>query len=180
MRSSSPGSGSLTHEQLLAVGSPHRRLYVEAAPGSGKTTVSAQRFGLHRFASAVDHRAVVAISFTRSATEEMRSRVLRHWGPSALAWPHRVVTLDTVLYGLLAHLLQTGVLQARGSPGAGSPGHVAHYSAHYLHPPQTDPQPRRHTDSPEYRLGPGARQPSDAGRFHHRRPAGEVHARQRA
>lgn len=84
---------------------------MEAAPGSGKTTVSAQRFGLHRFASAVDHRAVVAISFTRSATEEMRSRVLRHWGPSALAWPHRVVTLDTVLYGLLAHLLQIGVLQ---------------------------------------------------------------------
>lgn len=33
---------------------------------------------------------------------------------SALAWPHRIVTLDTVLYDLLAPLLQTGALQWPG------------------------------------------------------------------
>lgn len=104
----------LTPEQLLAVGSQHRCLYIEAAPGSGKTTVSAQRFGLHRFTPTTDHRAVVAASFTRSATQEIRNRVLRYWGPSALTWPHRVATLDTVLCDVLAHLLQTGILQWPG------------------------------------------------------------------
>ncbi|MFF5313074.1 UvrD-helicase domain-containing protein [Streptomyces massasporeus] len=104
----------LTSEQLLAVGSRHRCLYIEAAPGSGKTTVSAQRFGLHRFTCTTDHRAVVAVSFTRSATQEIRNRVLRYWGPSALTWPHRVTTLDTVLYDVLAHLLQTGILHWPG------------------------------------------------------------------
>jgi DNA helicase-2/ATP-dependent DNA helicase PcrA len=67
----------LTPEQLLTAASPHRLVYVEAFPGSGKTTVSQQRFGLHRFARTTDHRAVVAVSFTRSATEEIRNRVLR-------------------------------------------------------------------------------------------------------
>ncbi|MCM2515796.1 UvrD-helicase domain-containing protein [Streptomyces griseoincarnatus] len=101
----------LTPEQVLAVGNAQRCLYIEAAPGSGKTTVSAQRFGLHRFTHTADHRAVVAVSFTRSATEEIRNRVLRYWGPSALAWPHRVATLDALLCDVLAHLLQIGALQ---------------------------------------------------------------------
>jgi DNA helicase-2/ATP-dependent DNA helicase PcrA len=104
----------LTPEQVLAVGSGHRCLYIEAAPGSGKTTVSAQRFGLHRFTSASDHRAVVAVSFTRSATEEIRNRVLRYWGPSALTWPHRVATLDALLCDVLGHLLQIGALEWPG------------------------------------------------------------------
>ncbi|MBD3575992.1 UvrD-helicase domain-containing protein [Streptomyces sp. KD18] len=105
----------LTREQLLLAASPHRLLYIEAFPGSGKTTVSHQRFGLHRFARTTDHRAVVAVSFTRSATEEIRSRVSRQWGPSALAWPHRIVTLDTVLNDLLTHLLRSRVIQWPGS-----------------------------------------------------------------
>lgn len=109
-----PGMRGLTPEQLLTAASPHRLVYVEALPGSGKTTVSQQRFGLHRFARTTDHRAVVAVSFTRSATEEIRSRVLRQWGPSALAWPHRIITLDTVLNDLLIHLLRSGVLQWPG------------------------------------------------------------------
>src|SRR2546425_9081985 len=92
-----PGTRILTDEQVLAAASPDRLLYVEAFPGSGKTTVSDQRFGLHRYARTTDHRAVVAVSFTRSATEEIRSRVSRQWGPSALTWPHRIVTLDTIL-----------------------------------------------------------------------------------
>ncbi|MER5435988.1 UvrD-helicase domain-containing protein [Streptomyces sp. NPDC002588] len=109
-----PGTRILTPEQVLAAASPHRLLYVEAFPGSGKTTVSNQRFGLHRYARTTDHRAVVAVSFTRSATEEIRSRVSRQWGPSALAWPHRIVTLDTILNDLLAHLLRSGILQWPG------------------------------------------------------------------
>ncbi|MEU0837319.1 UvrD-helicase domain-containing protein [Streptomyces sp. NPDC005969] len=114
MSSRRPNTLVLTSEQLLAAASPHRLLYIEALPGSGKTTVSHQRFGLHRFARTIDHRAVMAVSFTRSATEEIRSRVIRHWGPSALAWPHRIVTLDTVLNDLLTHLLRCGYLHWPG------------------------------------------------------------------
>ncbi|WP_406841886.1 UvrD-helicase domain-containing protein (plasmid) [Streptomyces sp. AHU1] len=110
----SAGIKSLTPRQLMASGSPHGRVYVEAAPGSGKTTVSALRFGLHRFATTTDRRAVVAVSFTRSATEELRNRVIRHWGPSAVTWPHRIVTLDSLLCDLLFHLLQNGVLHWPG------------------------------------------------------------------
>ncbi|GAA2882680.1 UvrD-helicase domain-containing protein [Streptomyces mexicanus] len=109
-----PGAPALTTEQLLVAASPRRLLYVEAFPGSGKTTVAHQRFGLHRFARTADLRAVVAVSFTRSATEELRSRVSQQWGPSALAWPHRIVTLDSVLNDLLTHLLRTQALQWPG------------------------------------------------------------------
>ncbi|MFG3344165.1 UvrD-helicase domain-containing protein [Streptomyces sp. NPDC048018] len=115
MSSRRPGRPVLTPEQLLVAASPHRLLYIEAFPGSGKTTVSHQRFGLHRFARTTDHRAVVAVSFTRSATEEIRSRVTQQWGPSALTWPHRIVTLDTVLNDLLTHLLRSRVLQWPGN-----------------------------------------------------------------
>ncbi|ALO12643.1 ATP-dependent DNA helicase Rep [Streptomyces venezuelae] len=41
--------------------------------------------------------------------------MIRQWGPSALAWPHRIVTLDTVLNDLLTHLLRSRVLQWPGS-----------------------------------------------------------------
>ncbi len=115
MNSHPPGARSLTPEQLLAAASTRRLLYIEAFPGSGKTTVSNQRFGFHRFARTADHRAVVAVSFTCSATEEIRSRVSRQWGSSALGWPHRIVTLDTILNDLLVHLLWSGILQWPGN-----------------------------------------------------------------
>lgn len=114
MPRSSTGFHALTRQQLTASGSPHDRVYVEAAPGSGKTTVSALRFGLHRFAAPTDARAVVAVSFTRSATEELRTRVARQWGSASLRWPHRIVTLDTLLCDLLFHLLNEGVLHWPG------------------------------------------------------------------
>ena len=105
MASNEPVVGALTTEQLAAIGGASRRLYIEAAPGSGKTTVSAHRYGIQRFGRAADPRAVVAVSFTRSATAELRDRVLNRWGDSALSWPHRIVTLDTVMCDLLTHLL---------------------------------------------------------------------------
>ncbi|MGQ4431305.1 MULTISPECIES: UvrD-helicase domain-containing protein [unclassified Streptomyces] len=114
MPRSSTGLRALTNQQLAASGSPHDRIYVEAAPGSGKTTVSALRFGMHRFAAPADPRAVVAVSFTRSATEELRTRVIRQWGSASLRWPHRIVTLDTLLCDLLFHLLNKGVLHWPG------------------------------------------------------------------
>jgi DNA helicase II / ATP-dependent DNA helicase PcrA len=113
-----PALAVLTDEQLVAAGTPLRRAYIEASPGSGKTTMAAQRFGFQRYTAQTDlsagDRAVVAVSFTRSATWELRQRVRQSWGPSALNWPHHVLTLDTLIYSLLEYLLETGQI---GWPG---------------------------------------------------------------
>ena len=115
-----PALASLTSEQLVVSGTPLRRTYIEASPGSGKTTVAAQRFGYHRYIThpaddkGANGRAVVAVSFTRSATWELRQRIRQSWGPSALQWPHRVVTLDTLIYSLLEYLLETGQVRWPG------------------------------------------------------------------
>lgn len=103
-----------TREQLLAAGNVEDRTYVEASPGSGKTMVAAERFGMFRFSVGRDNRAVLAVSFTRSATAELTTRILRRWGPKALAWPHRVVTLDALIGDLLVYLLRARVLSWPG------------------------------------------------------------------
>lgn len=102
----------LTDEQTLAAGTTTKHLFIEAGPGTGKTTVSAQRFGAQRFdpARRSDGRAVVAMSFTRAATLALTHRVQRLWGEAALAWPHRVVTLDTIMSELLHDLLRSGLV----------------------------------------------------------------------
>lgn len=104
---------SLTDEQRLAAACTTANVFIEAGPGTGKTTVSAHRFGVQRFAPDHPHdsRAVVAVSFTRAATRNLRRRIQRLWGPSALAWPHRVVTLDTIMSDLLHDLLRAGLLR---------------------------------------------------------------------
>ncbi|MDO8148741.1 UvrD-helicase domain-containing protein [Isoptericola sp. b515] len=107
---------SLTEGQRNAAGSRYERIFVEAGPGTGKTTVSAFRFGALRFDPEArgDPRAVLAVSFTRAATKHLRRRIQRTWGPTALAWPHRVVTLDTVMVELLHALLSEGLVKWPG------------------------------------------------------------------
>jgi len=102
----------LTSEQRLASATPTRNIFIEAGPGTGKTTVSAHRFAVQRFApeSRADGRAVVAVSFTRAATKNLIRRVQRLWGPSTMLWPHRVVTLDTIMCDLVHDLLRAGLL----------------------------------------------------------------------
>ena len=99
---------TLTDEQRLAAATSRRNIFIEAGPGTGKTTVSAQRFGVNRFAAEHRHdsRAVVAVSFTRAATYNLRRRVQRLWGPGASIWPNRIVTLDTIMCDLLHDLLR--------------------------------------------------------------------------
>jgi DNA helicase-2/ATP-dependent DNA helicase PcrA len=106
----------LIPDQLRSISSSSQRLFIEAEPGSGKTTVSAMRFGVQRFRRATreESRGVVAMSFTRSATTELRQRIQRFWGSSALTWPHRVVTVDTIVYDLLQHLLRRGLINWPG------------------------------------------------------------------
>jgi DNA helicase-2/ATP-dependent DNA helicase PcrA len=100
-----PVAGSLTAEQKCAAASRFPNLFIEAEPGSGKTSVAAQRFGVLRYLAGLDERAVLAISFTRSATAELRSRVQRIWGPSANQWPHEIGTIDSLMRRLVRALL---------------------------------------------------------------------------
>ncbi|MEA5052464.1 UvrD-helicase domain-containing protein [Granulicoccus phenolivorans] len=104
---------TLTAQQRHAAATGEKNIFIEAGPGTGKTTVSAQRFGVHRFAARYRHdaRAVVAVSFTRAATFNLRRRVQRLWGTEALAWPHRVVTLDTIMSDLFHDLLREELVE---------------------------------------------------------------------
>jgi len=105
----------LTDEQKTASCFDNRRLFIEAAPGSGKTTVAAERFGVLRFARRTTAPgAITALSFTRSATGELHRRIRSRWGSSALNWPHRVMTIDALLCEILQHLLRTGILRWPG------------------------------------------------------------------
>lgn len=101
---------AFTNDQLLAAASTAEALFLEAAPGSGKTTVAAHRFGVQRYGRRYrsDPRGVVAVSFTRAATWELRTRVQRLWGPRAVRTPHRILTLDTLICDLVHVLLVTG------------------------------------------------------------------------
>lgn len=99
----------LTDEQRAAATVRGARTFIEANPGSGKTTVAAERYGVVRFEQrAVGTQATTAVSFTRSATSELNGRIRRRWGSSAVSWPHGVTTIDTLVYSIIQHLLRTG------------------------------------------------------------------------
>ncbi|MGW5456236.1 UvrD-helicase domain-containing protein [Nocardia sp. NPDC003979] len=109
----SRNTAGLSDQQILAAATASDRVFVEAGPGTGKTTVSAHRFGVARYSadSRMDPRAVVAVSFTRAATRSLTHRIQRLWGRQVMAWPHRVVTLDTIMNELLHELLGVGLLR---------------------------------------------------------------------
>lgn len=100
----------LTEEQKVAATAPDGRVYIEAAPGSGKTTVAAERYGVTRYARAGNARGVVALSFARSARGELERRVRRRWGIDAMRWPHRVWTLDSLHCALVLHLIRSSAI----------------------------------------------------------------------
>lgn len=100
---------TLTNSQRDASYSPADRLYIESVPGSGKTTVAAERFGALRYTNPSTSRAL-GLSFTRAATAQLRSRIEKRWGPHACRWPHRVITFDTLVRDLVGYLLRTGLI----------------------------------------------------------------------
>ncbi len=105
----------LTDEQKAAVGAPDQRLFIEAAPGTGKTTVAAERFGVLRFTGPPHpEQSTTAVSFTRSATSELHRRVAVRWGSRALDWPNGVVTIDALICNIVQHLLRAGVIRWPG------------------------------------------------------------------
>lgn len=105
----------LTEEQQHAVRARTGRLFIEAAPGAGKTTVAAERYGVVRFVRpAGSAGSITAVSFTRSATSELHRRIRRRWGSAALTWPHGVMTIDSLVRNIVEHLLRLQVLRWPG------------------------------------------------------------------
>lgn len=108
------GPHSLTREQRRAAATRAECAYVEAAPGSGKTTVAAERYGVLRYEGSTDGRGVLGLSFARSARSELEKRIRRRWGTEALRWPHKVWTLDTLHRVIVDYLLHTGAIEWPG------------------------------------------------------------------
>jgi len=105
----------LTDEQKrIAAGQP-RLVFVESVPGSGKTTVAAERFGVLRHSRhGPDPRGVIAVSFARSAVSELRTRVSTRWGVRTIARPNTVTTMDGLHRSVVEFLLRTGQVSWTG------------------------------------------------------------------
>ena len=95
----------LSDAQVLAAAAQDRLVYVEAVPGSGKTSIAAERYGYLRYHSG-DLRGVLGLTFNRAASIELRQRIELRWGVCAVTWPHRVVTFDQLHVDALTHLLR--------------------------------------------------------------------------
>lgn len=104
----------LTDEQKRAATSPADRVFIEASPGSGKTTVATERYGVSRFGLTTDGRGVLALSFARSARGELHERVRQRWGANAMRWPHKVWTLDHLHWAIVQHLIGSGAIEWPG------------------------------------------------------------------
>lgn len=104
----------LTPEQRTAATAATFRAFIVAAPGSGKTTVAAERFGVIRYDTAADLRRILALSFARSARSELAARIRRRWGSNAISWPHQALTLDALHCEILAFLLRRRVISWMG------------------------------------------------------------------
>lgn len=103
----------LTDEQVLAAASEDRLVDIVSAPGSGKTTVAAERFGFYRYQRG-DDRGVLGLTFNRAAANELSQRVIRRWGESCVAYPHRVATFDHLYVDMVHRLLNEQLIHWPG------------------------------------------------------------------
>lgn len=95
----------LTDAQVVAAAAQERLVNVVSAPGSGKTTVAAERFGYQRYLAG-DLRGVLGLTFNRAAAAELRRRIRTRWGANCIRPAHRVVTFDRLHIDLLTRLLR--------------------------------------------------------------------------
>lgn len=96
----------LTDRQVLAAATDAVYSNIVSAPGSGKTTVAAERFGYVVFNGRLDGRGVLGVSFNRTAVSELSSRITARWGRSAVLLPNLVTTFDDLHVRVLHHLIE--------------------------------------------------------------------------
>ena len=99
----------LTNPQVLAAAAPDRLVHVVSAPGSGKTTIAAERYGYLRYQRG-DTRGVLGLTFNRAAAAELHRRIEARWGANCIRPAHRAVTFDHLHIDLLTRLLRLGKL----------------------------------------------------------------------
>lgn len=95
----------LTDKQVIAAASDRQFTNIVSAPGSGKTTVAAERFGYLVYQRTRDRRGVLALSFTRAAVGELNSRISARWGRPTAALPNLITTFDDLHVRVLHHLM---------------------------------------------------------------------------
>lgn len=104
----------LTDRQALAAAAQDLHVNVVSAPGSGKTTVAAERFGYLRHENADGWRGILGLSFNRAAVGVLRKRIAARWGSQALGFPNLVSTFDDFHVRTLHHLLRLGLVKWPG------------------------------------------------------------------
>ena len=107
----------LTNDQKRAAATSAPLAYVESSPGSGKTTVAAERFGVLRYEHhRNDPRGVFAVSFARSAAAELGRRIAARWGTRTMQQPNLVTTMDGLHRSVVDFLLRTGLVRWTRNP----------------------------------------------------------------
>lgn len=104
----------LNDMQLLAAANEDHCVFIEAIPGSGKTVVAVERFGIARYAGE-DERGVLAIAFNVAAVALLKSRISERWGSACLSFPHNVCTFDRAYRELIHFLISHGHIKWSGS-----------------------------------------------------------------
>jgi DNA helicase II / ATP-dependent DNA helicase PcrA len=99
-----------TDEQRAASRHVRQFALVEACAGAGKTATIAERFGHTVFGEGTGRAGVLVCAFTREATNELRDRIERRYGPAALRWPHACWTIDELVRHLFEVLARNGLI----------------------------------------------------------------------
>lgn len=110
---------ALDPSQLQAATSPAAIQLVLAGPGSGKTTTLVGRY-VHLVQQGVDPREILAVTFTRKATDEMRDRVWAACGRSLKASDPTLGPRDLPIATF--HAFARGELVRDAEAGQGEPG----------------------------------------------------------
>jgi len=116
-----------TPEQRQVIETLDRALAVEAGAGTGKTRVLVERF-IHLLEQHPDWEleSIIAITFTRKAAREMRTRVRQaiqakaEMHPGDLAWQERLRSLDqlqiSTIHGLCSRILRENAIEVGIDP----------------------------------------------------------------
>lgn len=108
-----------TSEQRTAIERRTGALLVDAAAGSGKTSVLVERFVAHVLQDRIEVGAILAITFTEKAAAELRDRIrarLRERGAFEAARGSEGAWISTI-HGFCARVLRAGALAAGLDPG---------------------------------------------------------------